>query len=132
MAGSTPGPSANHLPCGSYWRNVGTVPAPPSIRVGTPLIPMIPPQVRSPRSGPSFASRKNVGKASPPDPLHPLISITLGPNAAAGGHCPKVLARAALGDNGCRLRGHTQRERGSHLAVVPDAGVWAVMSNEPA
>src|SRR6266581_4305803 len=85
MSGSTPWPSANQRPSGSYWRNVGTVTNPPSISCGTPLMPMMPPHVRSPTSGPSFSSRKNVGKASPPDPLQPLMSITCRPACPVGG-----------------------------------------------
>ena len=70
MSGSTPWPSANHCPFGSYIRNVGTVTPPPSTSAGAPLMPISPPHVRVPMSGPRPAcaevERKRVAARSAP------------------------------------------------------------------
>jgi len=51
-------PLANHVPVASNMRKVGTVTLPPWARSWSPLMPIRPPQVRVPISGPSPASRK--------------------------------------------------------------------------
>src|SRR6476661_5639516 len=79
MSGETPSASTAHCPSGVRKRKVGTVRVPPSTSGGLPERPARPPQVRVPISGPSFASRKKYGKASPPEPAWPLMSATLGP-----------------------------------------------------
>ena len=58
ISGEMPVFSAIQSPCRPKMRMKGTVREPPSIRSGFALIPISPPQVRVPISGPSPASRK--------------------------------------------------------------------------
>jgi hypothetical protein len=57
-SGATPSFSTAHLPSVSMNRNVAARIEPPSARDGLPEMPISPPQVRVPISGPSLSLRK--------------------------------------------------------------------------
>ena len=79
MSGETPSFSMRHSPSGVKKRKNGTTRKPPSIRLGLAEIPISPPQVRLPISGPSPVRLNAYGMKSPPEPASWSISIALGP-----------------------------------------------------
>ena len=49
-------------------------------------MPITPPQVRLPMSGPIFITLKQCEKMSPSEPACSLVSATMGPNAESAGY----------------------------------------------